>query len=66
MLTRPDIPHAELRTGYKCLDVEKMRNMSIKIAKADYFNKKHAKEIPILLDRYASDPMAVENHLTKM
>ncbi len=31
--------------------------MNIETTKADYFNERHAKEIPMLLDRYASDPM---------
>jgi ribosomal protein S18 acetylase RimI-like enzyme len=39
--------------------------MSIEITKADYFNNQHAKEIPILLDRYASDPMGGEKPLSK-
>ncbi len=47
--------------------------MIIEITKADYFNERHAKEIPMLLDRYASDPMGggkplnenVKNNLVK-
>jgi len=47
--------------------------MIIEISKADYFNKQHAKEIPMLLDKYASDPMGggkplnenVKNNLVK-
>ncbi len=31
--------------------------MNIDIIKADYFNEQHAKDIPMLLDKYASDPM---------
>ena len=31
--------------------------MNIKVIKADYLNKQHKKEIPMLLDGYASDPM---------
>lgn len=31
--------------------------MKIEVIKADYANPKHAKEIPELLDSYASDPM---------
>lgn len=31
--------------------------MNIEIIKADYLNRQHEKEIPMLLDRYASDPM---------
>lgn len=33
------------------------KKMNIKITKANYLSKQHAKEIPMLLDRYASDPM---------
>lgn len=47
--------------------------MVLEIIKADYFNKQHAKEIPMLLDKYASDPMGggkplnenVKNNLVK-
>ncbi len=47
--------------------------MIIETTKADYFNEQHAKEIPMLLDRYASDPMGggkplnenVKNNLVK-
>lgn len=31
--------------------------MSVEIVKADYLSKQHGKEIPWLLDAYASDPM---------
>ncbi|MEZ5535316.1 MAG: GNAT family N-acetyltransferase [Thiolinea sp.] len=31
--------------------------MNIEIIKADYYNEKHAREIPALLDAYARDPM---------
>jgi len=31
--------------------------MNIEIIKADYLNSQHKKVIPVLLDRYASDPM---------
>lgn len=31
--------------------------MKIEVIKADYLNERHQKEIPMLLDRYASDPM---------
>ena len=31
--------------------------MNVEIVKADYSNKQHEKEIPLLLDAYASDPM---------
>jgi ribosomal protein S18 acetylase RimI-like enzyme len=31
--------------------------MNLKIVKADYLNEQHAGDIPMLLDRYASDPM---------
>ncbi|MCF6259103.1 MAG: GNAT family N-acetyltransferase [Gammaproteobacteria bacterium] len=47
--------------------------MIIEIIKADYCNEQHAKEIPMLLDRYASDSMGggkplnenVKNNLVK-
>lgn len=31
--------------------------MNIEVVKADYLNQQHEKEIPMLLDGYASDPM---------
>ena len=31
--------------------------MNIEVIKADYFNQKHAQEIPMLLNAYALDPM---------
>lgn len=31
--------------------------MNIEVTKADYFNERYEKEIPMLLDSYASDPM---------
>lgn len=31
--------------------------MNIEIIKADYLNEQHKKDIPVLLDAYASDPM---------
>jgi len=34
-----------------------MANMTVKIIKADYLNSQHARDIPRLLDAYASDPM---------
>jgi len=33
------------------------KQMNIKVIKADYLNEQHKKEIPMLLDGYASDPM---------
>jgi len=47
--------------------------MNIKVVKADYLSEQHKKEIPLLLDRYASDPMGggirlneyVKNNLVK-
>ena len=34
-----------------------IESMKIEILKADYLNKQHSKDIPVLLDKYASDPM---------
>jgi ribosomal protein S18 acetylase RimI-like enzyme len=31
--------------------------MNIKVVAADYLNEQHARDIPMLLDRYAADPM---------
>jgi ribosomal protein S18 acetylase RimI-like enzyme len=47
--------------------------MNIKVVKADYLSQEHAKEIPMLLNEYASDPMGggqplnenVKNNLVK-
>lgn len=47
--------------------------MNIEVVKADYMNSQHIKEIPMLLDGYASDPMGggqplnenVKNNLVK-
>jgi ribosomal protein S18 acetylase RimI-like enzyme len=47
--------------------------MNIEVIRADYLNKQHQKEIPMLLDGYASDPMGggkplddeVKNNLVK-
>jgi len=37
--------------------------MNIEVIKADYSNKQHKKEIPMLLDAYASNPMGGGNPL---
>lgn len=50
-----------------------MKKMNIEIVKADYLNQQHKKDIPMLLNRYASDPMGggqplnehVKNNLVK-
>ncbi len=39
--------------------------MDIKIIKADYLNEEHAKEIAVLMNSYASDPMGGGKPLTK-
>ena len=39
--------------------------MNVEIIRADYFNSQHAKDIPVLLDRYASDPMGGGKSLDK-
>jgi ribosomal protein S18 acetylase RimI-like enzyme len=47
--------------------------MNIKVIEADYLDKRHEKEIPMLLDEYATDPMGgnkpldedVKNNLVK-
>ena len=50
-----------------------MKQINIKVVKADYLNDQHKKDIPALLDKYASDPMGggkplnenVKNNLVK-
>lgn len=45
-----------------CNKIEKQ--MNIEVVKADYLNEQHEKEIPMLLDAYASDPMGGGTPLT--
>lgn len=43
-----------------------MTQMNIQVVMADYSNSRHAQEIPVLLDAYASDPMGGGKPLTEL